>query len=407
VIVGAAAAGHDVGVLTGFVDEGHDQYTQAVDYLSSGDTTILTKAGGLKDGMLLALSQGLRGQPLRRQVIRPPRGQQSQLLGGAAFAVNVPLLYLFFHLRRLRVFRWLVRRAARKVGADLVIAGSPLPLTSTQVRPAQLAQVMYDFMPLELGEIGAGTRERFRQSITTAINGSDFFLSISRDTSAKVRQRRSDARIYEVYGVAHPAGLALPASEQAEILDTEMLEPGRYLLFISALETRKNLVRLIDAFRIVHPTIDMPLVIIGSPGEGFGDIDEHYRSLRRDVRQDIIFTGRVSEAKKHVLLANCNAVVFPSLYEGLGLPVLEGLAYGKPVVTSRVGALPEAGGDAALYVENPRDVDEIAGALVRIVTDHELRASLAGHSAEQVEFFSQEQFTQRLAEALAAESERG
>ncbi|MEZ3159103.1 glycosyltransferase family 1 protein [Microbacterium sp. BWT-B31] len=406
VVAGATAAGHEVGLLTGFVPDGGDPYAQAVDYLASGDSTILTQAGGLKNGMFLALAQGLRGAPLRRQVIRPPQGQPSRLLGGADFAVNTPLLYLFFHLRRLGIFRWLVRRAARKAGAELVIAGAPLPLTAKQVRPARLAQVMYDFMPLELSEIGEGTRERFRQSITTAIRGSDFFLSISRDTSAKVRERRPDARVYEVYGVAHPVGAPVPESEQVAILDNEMLEPGRYLLFISALETRKNLVRLMDAFRIAHPTIAMPLVVVGSPGESFAEIDERYRSLRRDVRQDIVFTGRVSEAKKHVLLANCNAVVFPSLYEGLGLPVLEGLAYGKPVVTSRVGALPEAGGEAALYVDDPRSTAEIADALVRIVTDAGLRASLTEHAADQVAFFTQERFTERVATALAAEAGR-
>ncbi|WP_127818198.1 glycosyltransferase family 4 protein [Microbacterium sp. CPCC 204701] len=407
VIAGAAAAGHEVGVLTGFVPDGRDPYEQAVEYLASGDSTILSQAGGLKNGMILAVSQGLRGAPLRRQVIRPPQGEPNRLFGGAAFVLNTPLLYLFFHLRRLRIFRWLVRRAARKAGVDLVIAGAPLPLAARQVRPARLAQVMYDFMPLELSEIGEGTRERFRQSITKAIRGSDFLFSISRDTSAKVRERRPDARIYEVYGVAHPVGAPVPEPEQAAILDNELLEPGRYLLFISALETRKNLVRLMDAFRIAHPRIGMPLVIVGSPGESFAEIDEHYRALRRDVRQDIVFTGRVSEAKKHVLLANCNAVVFPSLYEGLGLPVLEGLAYGKPVVTSRVGALPEAGGEAALYLTDPRDTDELADALVRIVTDADLRASLTAHAADQVAFFTQERFTERVAAALNAESGDG
>jgi glycosyltransferase involved in cell wall biosynthesis len=84
--------------------------------------------------------------------------------------------------------------------------------------------------------------------------------------------------------------------------------------------------------------------------------------------------------------------------------VLEGLAYGKPVLTSRVGALPEAGGDAALYIADPRDTEEIADALVRIVTDAGLRDSLTAHAADQVAFFTQERFTKRMAAAMDAES---
>ena len=96
------------------------------------------------------------------------------------------------------------------------------------------------------------------------------------------------------------------------------------------------------------------------------------------------------------LIRGARAVIFPSLYEGFGLPVLEAMLLGTPVVTSRASSLPEIAGDAALYV-NPYDIDEIAEAIKTITADADLRAELARRGRVQAELFSVARYRERLA----------
>ena len=166
-------------------------------------------------------------------------------------------------------------------------------------------------------------------------------------------------------------------------------------MFISVLEKRKNISNLFDAFAKAYSKIKIPLVIIGGKGYGYEDIMAHYNDLPENIKDHIIFTGFIEESDKNALLTNARAFVFPSIYEGLGLPVLEALVYGLPVLTSFTGALPEAGGKAALYINNPYDVNEIAEGIEKITLDTNLRSSLKQHIPEQLDKFSQEKFNQR------------
>jgi glycosyltransferase involved in cell wall biosynthesis len=97
------------------------------------------------------------------------------------------------------------------------------------------------------------------------------------------------------------------------------------------------------------------------------------------------------------LIRGARAVIFPSLYEGFGLPVLEAMQLGTPVITSRTSSLPEIGGDAALYV-NPYDINDIARAIRTIASDQGLRAELARRGLVQAELFSVARYRERVAE---------
>jgi glycosyltransferase involved in cell wall biosynthesis len=178
------------------------------------------------------------------------------------------------------------------------------------------------------------------------------------------------------------------------------LKSQNYLLFYGALEPKKNVQRLIDAYLL--SAVDIPLVITGAVGWGnkaeakwLKEMREEERSRPQESRR-IHHFEYVSVPMLVTLIRGARAVLFPSLYEGFGLPVLESMRLGTPVVTSRTSSLPEIAGDAALYV-NPYETDEIARAIKTIVADAGLRAELAQRGRARAELFSVERYRERVA----------
>lgn len=164
--------------------------------------------------------------------------------------------------------------------------------------------------------------------------------------------------------------------------------PERYILTVGTIEPRKNLSRLLTAFaRVREQGLADALVIVGQRGwlyEGF------FRRLAESpVRDAVILPGFVPDADLAAMYTGATVFALPSLYEGFGLPVLEAMACGAPVVAARAGALPEVGGDAALYVD-PRDAEAIAEGLERCLRDAELRAEMRARGVQQAARFSWE-----------------
>lgn len=159
-----------------------------------------------------------------------------------------------------------------------------------------------------------------------------------------------------------------------------------YLLFVGTIEPRKNLVRLIHAFEIIAPLFpEHILVLAGKLGWDFDPVLEAIAAspLRGRMRH----LGYISEEDKRTLLAGCAVLVYPSLYEGFGLPVLEAMAAGAPVITSNVSSLPEVAGDAALLVD-PTSVDQIASAIRRLLGDPALAQHYRTLGSERAKIFS-------------------
>jgi glycosyltransferase involved in cell wall biosynthesis len=165
--------------------------------------------------------------------------------------------------------------------------------------------------------------------------------------------------------------------------------PERFLLFVGTLEPRKNLVRFLDAFRRAVPRLLRPtgLVLAGRLGWRAGPLRAAIERARRVA--PVVTTGWVPAPFRNALLRDAAAVVLPSLYEGFGLPVLEAFAAGTPALLGDAGALPEVGGDAALYAD-PRDEEAIEERIVEIVSDDELRRRLVERGRRRVSRFSWE-----------------
>jgi glycosyltransferase involved in cell wall biosynthesis len=146
------------------------------------------------------------------------------------------------------------------------------------------------------------------------------------------------------------------------------------------------LVRVIQAFEKVASRFpEHILVLAGKLGWDFEPVLEAI--ARSSYRERIRHIGYVSDQDKRVLLTGCSALVYASLYEGFGLPVLEAMAAGIPVITSNVSSLPEVAGAAALMVD-PESVDQMSAAMTRLVSDPELAKTLSALGTERAKMFS-------------------
>jgi glycosyltransferase involved in cell wall biosynthesis len=185
-----------------------------------------------------------------------------------------------------------------------------------------------------------------------------------------------------------------PVTDPARLLEVRKKNglDGRYLINTSSLLWyRKNLVRLVEAFAMVKERLREPtlkLVITGKKGESYQEIVE--TAERLGVCGDLVLTGYIPLEDMPVLLSGAEALVFPSLDEGFGLPLIEAMACGCPVISSNRSAIPEVTGEAALLVE-PEDTAAIAGCMEKVLTDPAEKERLRGLGMARSALFSWEQ----------------
>ncbi len=174
-----------------------------------------------------------------------------------------------------------------------------------------------------------------------------------------------------------------------------------FILGLSTLEPRKNFLGLIEAYASLHARHhqEHDLVIVGGKGWLYEPIYERVQSLGLGER--VRFAGRAADEDLPAIYSLASCLAYPSFYEGFGIPVLEAMACGTPVVTARASSLPEAGGEAALYVD-PHDGESLAQALERVLDDEPLRARLRAAGRVQAARFTWEVAAQALLAAYYA-----
>ena len=192
-------------------------------------------------------------------------------------------------------------------------------------------------------------------------------------------------KITVIYEAADPRFCPQPAETVAAVRARYGL-PERYLLFVGTIEPRKNLGRVLTAFERLHAEgLTDALVIVGKRGWLYDDF--FARLEGSPAKQAVIFPGFVPDADLPAVYAGAQALAFPSEFEGFGLPVLEAMACGTPVVCSNTSSLPEVTGDAALLVD-PLDVDALTEALRRVLSEPSLAADLRARGLAQAARFS-------------------
>ena len=301
--------------------------------------------------------KGFRGTEIGDDVEAMPGSFQRNLIKGALFGIPFP--------------------GDRALGARFDLFHAPDHHVPKLRHIPVLASIM-DPVPLMAPEWTA-TRMRaaknwfFRRSVQWA----DHFVTISHfvvdDIVEHFQIPRDRISVIEL-GVDDRYFTPLPDSIRESVM-AELKIQGDFFLFIGTLQPRKNLLRLIEAFNRLP--LDMrrgcPLIVAGREGWS----SEPDRSALAKLAAE--GTGRwldyVTPLQKFALLQSARALVFPTLYEGFGLPVLEAFASGLPVIASNTTSIPEVAGDAALLV-NPLNVEELADAMRRVSEDSELRQTL-------------------------------
>jgi glycosyltransferase involved in cell wall biosynthesis len=286
---------------------------------------------------------------------------------------------------------------AMRVGVDLVHSlASTAPLWGRFRKVVTVHDLIYARFP----EAHAGIRDKgMKVLVPQAVRRSDRVIADSRSTRDDLvgMLRVPLGRIDVV-----PLGLGsvrratpLPEREVRERFD---LGERRVLLSLSAKRPHKNLLALIGALARIAPEARPVLVLPGYPTAHEAEL--RARAAALGIAQDVRFPAWLSSAELEGLWAIARAFVFPSLYEGFGLPVLEAMARDVPVACSNASSLPEVAGDAALLFD-PHDEAAIASAISRLLGDETLRARLQARGLARVRRFTWERTAQLTLESYA------
>lgn len=172
-----------------------------------------------------------------------------------------------------------------------------------------------------------------------------------------------------------------------------------YLLFIGRLEKRKNIEGIIESFEILKEKYNIPHKLILAGKFGYGENDIKVKISNSKHKNEIILPGFVKDEDKGEFVKNADIFLFPTFYEGFGLPILEAQKLGVPVVTSDVSSLPEVGGNSVVYAD-PYDSEKIADAVFRLIDDKNLKDDIVKKGHENIKRFSWEKCASEIVEVL-------
>jgi glycosyltransferase involved in cell wall biosynthesis len=279
-----------------------------------------------------------------------------------------------------------------------------------KARRARNLYTIHDLVALRLPFTTMDRKRKTFQLLRKIARQADHIVTVSENSRRDIIEiLGADAsRVTNTYqSVCFPPDmLERPPEAIAEQLSGSLgLDWRGYLLFFGAMEPKKNIARIIDAYQASG--VDIPLVLVTSNGwENEAEtklLQEQLLKQRekgRPLKRRVVRFEYVSRAMLVTLLRGARALLFPSLYEGFGLPVLEAMSLGTPVVTSNTSSLPEVAGDAALVVD-PYDSPAIARAIATVTNDAGLRDDLARRGLVQAGRFSPERYRERLAAMYA------
>ncbi len=318
----------------------------------------------------------------------------------SAFELPADLAYVHVHplgggrsnVDKVRFEQQRVPKAARAIGADLIHIPYWAPPLRSKV---PFVVTVHDIIPILLPEHrGSLQNMMYTSLVSAATRGAAHIITDSHSARLDVMEHLKipTDKVTTVYLAVtddyQPSTKLRPA---AEIKDKYGL-PENYLLYIGGFHKRKNVHRILAGWTwAAGPIGDFyPLVIAGSlptpDGKLFYDLPALAEDL--DITDSVRFIGRVAEEDKIALYQGATALIFPSSYEGFGLPPLEAMACGIPVVTSDKSSLPEVVGDAAYLLPDLEDTRKIASTMIGLTIDEELHSELSAKGVKQAEKFS-------------------
>jgi glycosyltransferase involved in cell wall biosynthesis len=282
-------------------------------------------------------------------------------------------------------------RACRKLGVDLAHVpyfGSPLvPFGPTLV-------TIHDLIPLILPEYRGGFLVRLYTALVAAAAAQAKIILADSEASRQDILRRlhlPDEQIRVVY--LAPAPFFQPAERWQQLVEIKQKYhlPENFVLYLGGYDVRKNVRALLYAYTWVSATLgdQYPLVLAGRLPESDSTFFPDPRRIARElgIEEFIITPGWITEEDRPLLYAAATVFVYPSRYEGFGLPVLEAMACGVPVVTTNAASIPELAGPAAFQLD-PNDTKHMAAPIIRLCTEESFRDEMIERGLAQVEKFS-------------------
>lgn len=286
-------------------------------------------------------------------------------------------------------------------GPDLLHCTYPLPI---RVKQAPTIYTIHDLVPLRLPYLTEDNKRYFYKLLSRVARRGDHIATVSETSRRDIIEilGADESRVTNTYqAVDVPADLRDKPirTAAAEIGGVFSLDWKKYLLFFGALEPKKNIMRMVEAY--LASGTGLPLVIVGAPGWKSQDEqlllrDERFGFYQRE--QDRLHYRRQIRRFEYVpyallvsLIRGARGVLFPSLYEGFGLPVLEAMQLGTPVIGSKEGSVPEVASSAALLVD-PYDTDVMRRAVRMVAFDDDLCGHLAKAGPIQAAKFSPQRY---------------
>jgi glycosyltransferase involved in cell wall biosynthesis len=242
-------------------------------------------------------------------------------------------------------------------------------------------------------QLGWPSRFYWGKWLPFAVRQADAVIADSEHTKKDIMRLLDvpEEKISVIYPSGHETFSALNDPQGIETLKTRWGIREEYFLFVGTAEPRKNLGRVIEAFgRFLdgkRGSRPYQLVVAGSKNFAHGQFVQALRERYGLQADDLVWTGYVTQKELSLLYCGAKALVFPSLYEGFGIPILEAMASGTPVLTSNLTSTPEAAGEAALLV-NPYSTEEIFQGMLRLAEDAGLRGELRAKGFSQIKKFS-------------------
>lgn len=242
-------------------------------------------------------------------------------------------------------------------------------------------------------------RRRLEKDLPATLERCDHMIAISEFSKREVMEllQVPKEKISVIYGAPSIPEETAPFSE----LKARWNITQPYLLYVGTIEPRKNLVRLLKAFRLLKKEQGIPHQLVLAGGMGWNSKETAALTEDPAIRESVVLTGYVSGPEKNGLYQNARAFLFPSLYEGFGLPPLEAMTFGCPVVCANAASLPEVAGKAAQMVDPMHELS-IAEGIWRVLSDEAYSAGLVQLGYEQIKNFSWEASAQRLVETCKA-----
>ncbi len=355
---------------------------------------------------LIGMPRGFAARQIRHSGFIVDSGAAA--LGAVATFRNAYVARMFMDFSRFHFMRY---GAAARVGVaeryDLFHATQVVPL---RVPGAANIYTIHDIVPLRLPYTTLDDKKFFLSAVRYLCRTADHIVTVSESSKADIMSLTGipESRITNTYQAVTipPALLAESDASVASSVERQFgLEYGKYFLFYGALEPKKNVSRLLSAYAAAGT--DYPLIMAGPLGW-------NYDSELRQIGQEEFLSWRISgdriTSQRRVrrleylpfaqlvsLIRGARAVLFPSIYEGFGLPVLEAMLLGTPVMTSNNGSLAEVAGDAALLVD-PLHTSAITAAIQRLAADDDLCKELSLRGRKQADKFSTETYNHRVGE---------